>query len=224
MVSLPQVTLLCADTKQPLEAAAAVKKCCEGVSFGAVRLLTDTQVPLTCGEVIQIPTIQGWQAYSRFCFKELWRFCQTEFLLICQHDGHVISPEHWSNDFLEWDYVGSPWPNGPINERVGNGGFSLRSLRLQKWLAREDNGIHVYHPEDVVICRVARKKVDQAGFRIAPLEVAEQFGTRHPAGELERKTFGFHCQKKDSHKSKYPQSHQLRKTYELIGDRSQNRI
>ena len=52
----------------------------------------------------------------------------TEVILIFQTDTLIFSKnKHKINDFLQYDYVGAPWPPGytPIGE-VGNGGLSLR--------------------------------------------------------------------------------------------------
>lgn len=70
------------------------------------------------------------------------RFCDYEFMLICQPDAIVLKPE--LHLWLEkpYDYIGAPWPQGfslkiqtasiPMANAinctafVGNGGFSLR--------------------------------------------------------------------------------------------------
>lgn len=52
----------------------------------------------------------------------------TEVILIFQTDTMIFSKnKHKINDFLQYDYVGAPWPLGyvPFAE-VGNGGLSLR--------------------------------------------------------------------------------------------------
>ncbi len=80
--------------------------------------------------------------YSKFMLQDLYKFVDTKFCLVIQSDGFVINPNLWTNQFLEYDYIGAPWPNeisvynASINKidlaknRVGNGGFSLRSKRL----------------------------------------------------------------------------------------------
>jgi hypothetical protein len=46
----------------------------------------------------------------------------TELFLIVQCDGMIIPRyKHVINDFLKYDYIG-----GPVDDRVGDGGFSLR--------------------------------------------------------------------------------------------------
>ena len=37
--------------------------------------------------------------------------------------------------FFDYDYIGAPWPNNFVN-RVGNGGFSLRSKKFLELTAK----------------------------------------------------------------------------------------
>jgi hypothetical protein len=59
--------------------------------------------------------------------REFWDLFSGEKILIYQEDTCIFK----SNiaDFLEWDYIGAPWPKKYKinNHSVGNGGFSLRS-------------------------------------------------------------------------------------------------
>lgn len=68
-----------------------------------------------------------------------WSLFNTDFLLICQTDCWVFRDELKSWTMKEIDYIGSPWFEGfnNANEKskivgVGNGGFSLRSVRKTK--------------------------------------------------------------------------------------------
>ena len=65
--------------------------------------------------------------------KDFYTNIPTEMFLVFQTDSFIISKNKDKiNEFLEFDYVGSPWyfPQGHqhshLNEKVGNGGFSLR--------------------------------------------------------------------------------------------------
>jgi hypothetical protein len=79
-------------------------------------------------------------------------------VLVAQWDGFVWQHRMWDPAFLDYDYIGAPWPahltrgEQHRNHRVGNGGFSLRSRKLQQFLA-EDPRVEVTDNEDVVICR-----------------------------------------------------------------------
>ena len=73
--------------------------------------------------------------YNRWCVRELTNYIDTDYCLLFQDDGFPLNPEHWDNEFLNYDYVGSPLPldsnilHHP-EERIGGGGFTLRSKKL----------------------------------------------------------------------------------------------
>ena len=51
----------------------------------------------------------------------------TEMFLVFQTDTIICSKfKDNINKFLEFDYVGAPWSGGVLNEKIGNGGLSLR--------------------------------------------------------------------------------------------------
>ena len=66
-------------------------------------------------------------SYNIFLASEdFWNLLHGEHILIYQEDSLIFNK--WSDDFLEWDYIGAPWQptqdDAPL--LVGNGGFSLR--------------------------------------------------------------------------------------------------
>jgi hypothetical protein len=79
--------------------------------------------------------------------KQLYDYIDTEMLLIFQLDS-LISDVYYNNiyDFMDYDYVGAPWPvHFPNN--VGNGGLSLR--RKSKMIEIIDNhNLPDWHNED----------------------------------------------------------------------------
>ena len=93
-------------------------------------------------------------------------------------------------------YIGAPWPtayswrkrwsdkkyqnaakNSKIN-RVGNGGFSLRSKKFLKYASNFEscNGI----AEDVFLCLVNYEKAIENDIRFAPFEIAFKFSYEVP--------------------------------------------
>lgn len=83
--------------------------------------------------------------YNNFMVKNLYDHITSDFCISIQHDGFIINPNLWDDEFLNYDYIGAPWSDGLIqstdavfndvkNSRkyslVGNGGFSLRSRKL----------------------------------------------------------------------------------------------
>jgi hypothetical protein len=77
----------------------------------------------------------------------------TETFLIFQTDT-MISPagKDLIYDFIDYDYVGAPWPRSYLREscNVGNGGLSLR--KKSKMLEIIKSKDHTFHPEDLFYC------------------------------------------------------------------------
>lgn len=190
-LKLANVTLVCIDCKNYGESITAIKKSQYHVDFAASKFLTDIKAynPKFPFEIVKIDTISSKEEYSKFVIKELDKHIETDFVLICQHDGYVLDANAWSDEFLEYDYIGAAWleSEGP---NVGNGGFSLRSKRLLEIVAN-DPFINPYHPEDNTLCKLYRPYLEEKyGIRFAPTEVADKFSfeLREPI----QPTFGFH--------------------------------
>lgn len=62
--------------------------------------------------------------------KEFWENLSGEKILIYQDDSCIFKSN--INDFLDFDYIGAPWPKHQNDNDllVGNGGFSLRSRSI----------------------------------------------------------------------------------------------
>jgi ADP-heptose:LPS heptosyltransferase len=121
--------------------------------------------------------------------KELYKYFSTDYVLVIQADGYVLNGKSWLSEFLEYDYVGSPWLYSD-GKNVGNGGFSLRSKKLQHALASDDF-IFASDPEDQAIGRLYRDYLQQKYDIKFPLEdLADRFAyeLRTPIYD----TFGFH--------------------------------
>jgi hypothetical protein len=185
MLLLPNVTLCCIDFKNHIQALNAFEHSIREIKFG---------VHLFAGKTLnkyKIEQINTKEEYSRFIFKELVKYVETQFVLIIQWDGYIINPELWTNEFLNYDYIGAPWWHNKKN--VGNGGFSLRSYKLLKCL--QDESLKETHPEDDMICRDYRSKLEyRYGIKFAPEEVAKKFSfepnPKYP--KFKNDTFGFH--------------------------------
>jgi len=190
MTSLPQVTVVCVTTKDYGTSIAAILKTLDQITPYETLYFSD--VPYSEDQRIQHIPIERFTSvkdYNRFIVKELGKYIESDFVLVIQHDGMVLFGDAWLDEFLQYDYIGAPW--GYTDGRnVGNGGFSLRSRRLQMILAT-DPAIEMYSPEDEVICRFYRQYLeDKHGIRYAPEDLAHKFSyeMHRPRG----KTFGSH--------------------------------
>lgn len=190
MLNLNNVTLLCVETREPELAHWAIDKCLSGTQFAKVVLITNLErVSNKRAEIeyVQAPTIKTTKDYSELLLTGLDQYVQGSHVLVIQWDSFVLHPELWTSAFLTYDYIGAVWPHHPTTA-VGNGGFSLRSVKLLQAIKRP--GFVKKHPEDYCICVDNKEFLTQeCGIRIAPTGVAEQFAVErspwHPA-------FGFH--------------------------------
>ncbi|WP_299307301.1 DUF5672 family protein [uncultured Psychroserpens sp.] len=181
MLNLDKVTLLgvdCIDINRLILAADISQKF---VNFKSVKLLTHLES--NDSRIVQIPQIDSIEAYSQFMIKDLDKYVDTEFVLIFQYDGFLLNPNRWSEDFLNYDYIGAP-----VFWGMGNGGFSLRSKKLLQVLSA-DNHIKEFHPEDLKICKTYRSHLESEGMQFAPVDVAQKFSVENDSWNGQ---FGYH--------------------------------
>lgn len=168
----------------------ALKRSMEQARFAHVLLLSDRP---PAGEPVgmvwrRINHLSSREDYTRFMLRELVDHIATPYALCVQWDGYVLDGARWDPAFLDYDYVGAPWPHFSDGHNVGNGGFSLRSRRLLD--ACRELPIDDPPLEDVIIGRRCRPHLEQLGFRFAPESLARRFSYERtrPRGD----EFGFH--------------------------------
>lgn len=190
MIPLPNVTLVIADTVNYGQAINAIQKSLREIKPARAIFFTDIVLELPEIDVITIPHFYNKKAYSKWMMKELGKQdITTSHILVIQHDGFVLDGSAWDDAYLEYDYVGAPWLETD-GFNVGNGGFSLRSMKLHRALA-EDNLIKGRQPEDAWICRVYRDGLEEDHqIKFAPDVIAHKFS--YELHEPKDKTFGFH--------------------------------
>ncbi len=108
-----------------------------------------------------------------------WHQVQGEKILYFQIDSVICSNSSYKlTDFLEYDFIGAPWPDGGCC----NGGFSLRSRKKMLQLFENPRAHHYrLHEtnEDVWLYR----NLPHLNARIAPNHIAKQFSVEsiyHP--------------------------------------------
>lgn len=204
---LNDVTLISATSVNIESAASALFISSKFCKFGAIKLLSPIK-PSSLHSSIEHILIQPMNlyGYSKFMVEELFKFVDTKFCLVIQADGFVINPNMWTNKFLEYDYIGAPWQSyvesnkGRIHfdkNRVGNGGFSLRSKKLLDICShmKFDSLNTKLWPEDVLICHELYEEICNSGARFAPLDLASKFSIEAEILELNNSlgtSFGFH--------------------------------
>ena len=190
MTRLTDVTLCAADCLTPRLAAQALARSASALDFGDIVLFSHEMVQCV-GRTVQIDKLDSRVAYSAFLLKGLVKHIRTPYVLIVQWDGFVVDPARWSDDFLGVDYVGAWWGWFQDGRNVGNGGFSLRSMKLLERTADRCADLDTEVNEDMVICRILRPELEsEDGIVFASQSLANRFSyEREPPSNP---TFGFH--------------------------------
>ena len=192
MLELPQVTLICLTNKDFSAHKEALDKASQGIKWGARKIIWDES----------ITSIDDWNYKIVY---ELHNYVDTDFAFLFHADGYPINPESWRKEFLDYDYIGAPWPlpkddysyRTPSGEivRVGNS-VSIRSRKLLELPAQLRIEWRAYYGntnEDGFLCCHNRRILEENGCRFAPLEVAKFFSKEHEIPEnKDIKTFAFH--------------------------------
>lgn len=187
---LPNVTLIAAAGNKQALTVASLYKSMQQVDFGAVKLLTNIDISASGIECINVGGLSTWEDYNIFVVKELWKYIDTDYVLVTQHDSWVLNSDCWDDRFLDYDWTAPKWLDLGKPYNVGNGGFALHSKKLQDILGKDDF-ISICIPEDVSVCKVyGQYLMDKYDIKFAPEEIADKFGF-----ELNQPlayTFGFH--------------------------------
>lgn len=193
---MPNITLIALTGigYQGKETANALKYSTKDIEFGDVKY-------------IQLGSITNIDTWSYAAIYELPKYVETDYCLLIHENGFVVNPAQWRNEWLEYDFIGAPWPlpqddfsyrdeEGNI-VRVGNS-VSIRSRKLMQLAAtRPWKSYYGYYNEDGFITCHNRKWLESQGCTFAPLEDAKWFSREHeiPENRDVEKPFCFHYNK-----------------------------
>ena len=216
-IKLDNVTLLALGSTKIQENINALEYSIRGIDFGAVKFISHEK-PANLPSTIEF---EGYRGFGRISYKEFSYYCiykliehvDTDYMLMIHPDGFVINPNKWEDAFLDWDYIGAAWPIredafiDPFgnHQRVGNGGFTLRSRKVLEIPQYEEIPFEVNqgtfykhmnagsYNEDGNICVHNRHLFEKHGVKFAPIDVAVRFSQELPVPESEGIVpFGFH--------------------------------
>lgn len=187
--TIKNTTLVCVDCSKYGEAIRAMQKSMEQCSFERAIFFSNVSFDIENIDSVVISRITSKKQYSDFIIKELYKYIDTDYILICQWDGYILDGSCWDEEYKQYDVVGSAWLEVD-GFNCGNGGFSLRSKRLMKILGTDDN-IVCTHPEDAIIGRTYRPYLEtKYNIKFAPDDVCDRFA--YELREPNQPTFGFH--------------------------------
>jgi hypothetical protein len=190
MIYLPDLTLVIIDTVSPDLARAALLDTLNQICPQSI--LTFTAERLLPGNMPNCEWLKtkanSYTDVAECLWHEVPWYVKTSHYLVIQWDGWVLDGSLWNNQWLDYDYIGAPWEWHKDGLNVGNGGFSLRSRALGRFVG-ETRSYVPKHPEDDTLCREYRRDLESKGFTWASEATAARFSfERAPA----TKTFGFH--------------------------------
>jgi mannosyltransferase OCH1-like enzyme len=132
-----------------------------------------------------------------------WDLLQGEKILIYQEDSCIFKTN--INDFLQYDFIGASLPKNQNDTKsgVGNGGFSLRSKSVMKYIIKTINikdmvfnsstidyknfTLSLHYPEDIYFC----KNMEDLKIGVLPTrEIADMFSIEFENNET---SLGGHC-------------------------------
>jgi hypothetical protein len=196
-VDLSNITIINANCVNPKLSVKALNFSSTNLKFAKTVLFSNEEpVNLTDNiDFIKIPKIETVNQYNEFILRNLVDYIETDYCLVTQNDGFVINPHLWRNEFLDYDYIGAPWTKHGMlvwgrTNRIGNGGFSLRSKQLMKFI-QGFKRIDYSTPEDVITSLV----IEKHNFKYPDVELACKFSLECPLEDYPfnvHESFGFH--------------------------------
>ena len=207
MINLSNITLVALTSVRVPQTVQALEYSCRKIKFGDVKLVSDIKPD-------HLPADIKHEYTERSSNIDEWNYnviynlpnnIETEFCILIHDNGFIVNPESWRDEFLEYDYIGAPWPipqdnfsYRDINNnliRQGNS-VSLRSKKLldvPNKLNLEWRAFHGYTNEDGFICVNYRHKYIEEGCKFADLDVAKYFSHESMIPEIQGiEPFAFH--------------------------------
>jgi hypothetical protein len=194
-LSLPDVTLVTAYNIAHELSAMAIEECLKKIEPADVIVFSDKppKIPGVSYRPVQGPEELNW--WENIVWYEIPEAVKTSHFLLVQYDSWVLEQTCWSNEWLEHDYIGAPWWRFDERYNMGNGGFSLRSTKLMRHLARNRDTYPLSTPEDNAICLFYRPSLELE-FKYAPVEDALTFSRErvevNDSNGKRLPTFGYH--------------------------------
>lgn len=129
-MKLPGVTLMCIDCVNVTRAINVLEICKSKCEFEEVKLLTSIDTDYQ--HAIKIAPLNTLIMYSIFMLTKSNLYFDTPHVLIVQRDGFILNTSAWKDEWLQLDYIA---PLFVQYDKVGSGGFSLRSKKLMDYVA-----------------------------------------------------------------------------------------
>jgi hypothetical protein len=206
-LQLNNITLICVDgvgkSELPLK---AIRASTSNIQYEKVLLITADK-SIQSDEIIEVKHIDKitWNEYNEFVLSKLTEYFNTDYVLLIQEDGYVSNHLKWTDEFLNYDYIGAPWPidlielmltnlskqkntygqpfkkNIPIIKDYNPNNYRIGnggfSLRSKKLcnFTKKYSQKYPDAPEDCVISIYEKEDIINNKLRIAPFEIGARF-------------------------------------------------
>lgn len=216
-LDLPRITLAAYTSVRIQQTIKALEYSCKDINFGDVVLISDICPPDLPENIrySQSPKSSNIDEWNYNIIYDFPNHIKTDFVILIHDNGFIVNPQSWRDEFLDYDYIGAPWPlpndtfsyRDSKNEiiRVGNS-VSLRSKKLLdipliknlEW-----KPFHGYTNEDGFICVNYRHEYIESGCNFANIDIAKYFSHETEIPEIQNiEPFAFHNY--NGRNSKYP--------------------
>lgn len=220
MKDLSNIDIVTINCTKPIDGLKAIKHCMKNFKFGKAILITHEELYDSEVETHIIPRLKSVDEYNDYVLN-LHNYVNNDFVLLVQDDGFIVNPDNWDDEYLKYDYIGAPWStnediawielqNESIKQhlydtlgknRIGNGGFSLRSRKFIEY-SSQFTTCHGMG-EDAYLNVVNYDKAKTYDIKYPPFELAKKFSyendlindkIRNPRKVMYNleKHFGFH--------------------------------
>jgi hypothetical protein len=173
-LDLKNVTLAQIDCVDYYRALKTIDICTTYADFGDVKFFTSIDVDNDY--VVKIPHCKSVEDVAAFQWYKMNDYIETDYILHIEYDSFILNPDSWSDEFLEYDYIGAPWWFEDEKINVGNGGFALFSKKLLNFTQTLEYNVKFDNSrDDISMCRENRKFFEDNGIKFAPEKLASQF-------------------------------------------------
>lgn len=198
---LLNVDLISINCVNPQASVAALNHCQKFFNFGKTILVSHIEpAEYHSIELHQLEEKIDWHGYNDQILN-LTQHTDNDFVMVIQEDGYIINPTLWDDEFLNYDYIGAPWPieeswiqlqlteqqpylrKNLSKNRVGNGGFSLRSRKFLEFANQFDETGPL--GEDTFLCTRKYDEAIEYNIKFAPFELAVKFSYENPCLEYD---------------------------------------
>jgi hypothetical protein len=192
-LQLKNITLLSYNCVNPIQSVKALLYSSRKIDFARIVLVSNKKPDNLPSHIEFVKTdLKTHLDGSKFTYTELPSIIKTDYYIGIHDDGFIINPHLWTDEFLKYDYIGAPWKWEGRRNRVGNGGFVLKS---NKFIQLTKNLKFLNVCDDGELTNMYYDYFVENGCKYAPVHVAMKFSLESKIPECDfdlNKSFGFH--------------------------------